>query len=78
MGFGAEAKEKVSRSEVMLKPIGINSIMDPEKSDEEILAEAETIELFGYKNLGIANVENNLNIREGADEGTKLDRKSVV
>ena len=72
MGFGAEAKEKVPRSEVMLKPIGINSIMDPEKSDEEILAEAETIELFGYKNLGIANVENNLNIREGADEGTKL------
>ena len=32
MGFGAEAKEKVPRSEVMLKPIGINSIMDPEKS----------------------------------------------
>ena len=33
MGFGAEAKEKVPRSEVMLKPIGINSIMDPEKSE---------------------------------------------
>ena len=68
----AEAKEKVPRREVMLKPVGIDSIMDPEKSDEEILAEAEKIELFGYKNLGIANVENNLNIRAGADEGSKL------
>lgn len=68
----AEAKEKVPRREVMLKPIGIESIMDPEKSDEEILAEAEKIELFGYKNLGIANVENNLNIRAGADESSKL------
>ena len=71
-GFGAEAKEKVPRKDVMLKPVGIDRVMDPEKSDEEILAEAENIELFGYKNLGIANVENNLNVRAGADEGAKL------
>lgn len=72
MGLIAGAKEKVSRSDVMLKPIGIDSLMDMDKSDEEILAEAEKIELFGYKNLGIANVENNLNVRKGAGENTSL------
>jgi len=71
-GFTASANEKVARSEVMLKPIGADALMDTDKSDEEILAEAETIELFGYKNLGIANVENNLNVRKGADEGSSL------
>ena len=71
-GFMVRANEKVPRSEVMLKPIGIDALMDMDKSDEEILAEAENIELFGYKNLGIANVDNNLNIRKGADETSSL------
>ena len=71
-GISAEATEKVKRSEVMLPSVGIDSLMDVNKSDEEILAEAENIELFGYKNLGIANVENNLNIRAGASEEASL------
>lgn len=71
-GFTVKASEKVPRSEVMLHPVGIESLMDTEKSDDEILAEAENMELFGYKNLGIANVENNLNIRKGASESASL------
>ncbi len=74
-GFYAEAAEdKVSRSEVMLQPVGIEEIMDAGKSDEEILAEAEGLEtvVYGYKDLGIANVENNLNIRAGASEDASL------
>lgn len=71
-GFIAEAKEKVKRGEVMLPSIGVENLMEREKSDEEILAEAENIELFGYKNMGIANVDNNLNVRAGADEGASL------
>lgn len=71
-GMQAEATEKVKRSEVMMQPVGCETLMDMEKSNEEILAEAENIELFGYKNLGIANVDNNLNVRAGADESASL------
>ena len=71
-GFTAKADDKVKRCEVMLPPVGFGSVMNPDKSDEEILKEAEGIEMFGYKNLGIANVENNLNIRAEADESSKL------
>lgn len=71
-GMQVEATEKVKRSEVMPPPVGCETLMEMDKSEEEILSEAENFEMFGYRNLGIANVENNLNIREGADEGTKL------
>lgn len=71
-GFSAEAKETVKRSDVMMRPVGSGTLVETEKSNEEILAEAENMEIFGYKNLGIANVENNLNIRKGAGESTSL------
>ena len=67
-----EAKETVKRSDVMLAPVGSETLTELEKSNEEILAEAENIELFGYKNLGIANVDNNLNVRAEAKEGASL------
>lgn len=73
--FAAQATgEKVPRSEVMLHSIGIEEILDDGKSDEEIVAEAQELDIamFGYKNLGIANVENNLNIRAGASEDASL------
>ena len=69
-GVRSEAKETVKRSEVMLSPVGSETLTETDKSDEEILA--EEIELFGYKNLGIANVENNLNVRAGASESASL------
>ena len=68
----AQAKETVKRSDVMLRPAGSEALMETEKSTEEILAEAENIEIFGYKNLGIANVDNNLNVRAGAGETASL------
>lgn len=71
-GARVQAKETVKRSEVMLQPIGSETLMETEKSNEEILSEAENIEIFGYKNLGIANVDNNLNVRSGAGETTSL------
>ena len=71
-GFRSEAKETVKRSEAMMPPVGSGTLFGMEKSEEEILAEAESIEMFGYKNLGIANVENNLNVRAGADESASL------
>lgn len=69
-GVRAQAKETVKRSEVMLRPVGSETLMETEKSNEEILA--EEIEIFGYKNLGIANVDNNLNVRKGAGETSSL------
>ena len=69
-GMQVEATEKVKRSEVMPPPVGCETLMEMDKSEEEILSEAENFEMFGYRNLGIANVENNLNIRAGADEST--------
>lgn len=71
-GLRAEAKETVKMSEVMMRPVGSEALMETDKSNEEILAEAEDLEIFGYKNLGIANVENNLNVRKGAGETTSL------
>lgn len=60
----------VSRSEIMPASIGFESILD--MSDEELETEAMDADFYGYKNLGIANVENNLNIRKGADESASL------
>lgn len=71
-GVRAEAKETVKLSEVMLPPIGSEALMEMGKSNEEILAEAADMEIFGYKNLGIANVENNLNVRKGPGESASL------
>lgn len=69
-GLRTEAKETVKRSEVMLPPVGSETLMEADKSNEELLK--EEIELFGYKNLGIANVDNNLNVRAGASESASL------
>lgn len=68
------AEAKTARSEVMLQPVGFESVVSGEKTDAELIAEADSIEevLAGYNNLGIANVDNNLNIRAGADENASL------
>lgn len=71
-GLRVLAKETVSMSEVMPPAVGSEALMGLEKSPEQILKEAEDLEMFGYKNLGIANVENNLNIRKGPEETSSL------
>lgn len=71
-GLRVLAKETVSMREVMPPAIGSEALMGMDRSPEEILREAEDLEIFGYKNLGIANVENNLNIRKGPEETASL------
>ena len=44
-------------------------------ADAELTAAAEPKTICGYTNLGIANVENHLNIREGAGEESELAGK---
>lgn len=53
---------------------GISAILDEKKTTEEYLsaAESETDYLLGYKNLGIANVDNHLNVRQEPSTDAKL------
>lgn len=45
--------------------VGISAILDYTKTEEEYLSAAEDDSItFGYKHLGIANVENHLNVRK--------------
>lgn len=70
-----EAKLPVSRQEVLLPSIGLESVLDAGTSDEEIRNRSVSEEFFGYKNLGIANVDSNLNIRKEPKEGASLTGK---
>ena len=60
--------------------VGIASTFDQTtNTEEETQATAEVVwtgtPLEGYVNIGIANVDDNLNIREAADEGSSLTGK---
>ncbi len=59
----------------IINPVGIDSILESELTEEEYKEAALQAEgaTFGYTNLGICNTEeNNLNIRKEADESGKL------
>ena len=73
-GNEAEAVNTVSRAPVIRGAVGVESILDPGKTDEEFIQKSKEIDtsLYGYQNLGIANVENNLNIRKGPEESASL------
>ena len=62
------------RTEVIPEAIGMESILRGNLTQEEYLQEASEMDTsrYGYQNLGIANVENNLNIRATASETAKL------
>ena len=51
---------------------GIGTILDDIKTEEEYKEAAQGVSLFGYNSIGIANVENHLNVRETPDESGKL------
>lgn len=51
---------------------GIASLMDQRKSEDEYKDAAANYNNYGYKNIGIAQVEGHLNIRAEADIGGKL------
>lgn len=56
----------------LLDGAGAGSMFDVLYDKDEYLASVRGVEAFGYQNLGIANVENHLNVREEPGEGGKL------
>lgn len=68
-GSRVQAAGSVSNS---VGNVGISTILDEEKTYEEYKEAVKGVSLYGYQNIGIANVENHLNIRETPDESGKL------
>lgn len=56
----------------VLGGVGVGEVLDADKTEEEYKEAVEPVELYGYSNIGIANVDNHLNIRETPDENGKL------
>ncbi len=69
----AEAGSLVSIKDVT-QQAGVTDVLMSSMSTEEYIARAQEAEgsLWGYTNLGMANVDNNLNVRETPDETGKL------
>lgn len=63
---GAETLEQTASH------VGVGAILDVVKTDEEYIEATKGVSLYGYNSIGIANVENHLNIRETPDESGKL------
>ncbi|NLL76506.1 MAG: SH3 domain-containing protein [Clostridiales bacterium] len=63
-----------SIKESIAEPVGAGVLFESEKTQEEYIATADEAEgaLWGYTNLGISNVDNNLNIRKTPQEDGKL------
>lgn len=55
-------------------PVGVASLMQPGMTEDEYIQTANDAQesFWGYTNIGIAQVDNNLNIRETPDESGKL------
>lgn len=68
------ASEKINQS---IGNIGIGEILEQEKTEEEYKEATKGVSVYGYENIGIANVDNHLNIRETPDESGKLVGKMV-
>lgn len=68
-----EAGNTVSIKDVT-QQAGVSFVLMPTMTTEEYIAKAEEAKesQWGYTNLGIANVDNNLNVRETPDESGKL------
>lgn len=78
-GAEAAAPEETAESgqvsdEMLLEPIGVDAILEATKTEKEYAEAYEKAKNanWGYTNLGIANVDNNLNIRAAAAEDGKL------
>lgn len=69
----AEAGSTVSIKDIT-QQAGVTNVLLASMTTEEYIAKARESEgsLWGYTNLGIANVDNNLNVRETPDESGKL------
>ena len=56
----------------ILGSVGVSEVLELDKTTEEFMEAAGPVELYGYSNIGIANVDNHLNVRETPDESGKL------
>lgn len=56
----------------VLGSVGVGEVLELNKTEAEYIEAAGPVELYGYSNIGIANVDNHLNIRETPDESGKL------
>ena len=52
--------------------VGVGEVLELDKTEEEFIEAAGPVELYEYNNIGIANVDNHLNVRETPDESGKL------
>ena len=52
--------------------VGVGEVLELDKTEAEFIEAAGPVELYGYNNIGIANVDNHLNVRETPDESGKL------
>lgn len=56
----------------ILGSVGVSEVLELDKTEEEFMEAAGPVELYGYSNIGIADVDNHLNVRETPDESGKL------
>lgn len=68
------AAERADAAAAAPSAVGVAALLESEKTEEEYIAAAEEAEgaLWGYTNLGISNVEDNLNIRKTPEEDGKM------
>ena len=73
-GPAAEEIQIESIKEVVSMPVGAAALLESEKTEEEYKEAAEEAAgaLWGYTNLGISNVDDNLNIRKVPSEDGKM------
>ena len=74
--FGSKAEGKMADT---VGSAGVGSILDTIMTEEEYLTAAEdTSFTYGYTNLGVADVENHLNVREAPSTDAKLVGKMSI
>lgn len=56
----------------VLGSVGVGEVLEQDKTEAEYMEAVGPVELYGYSNIGIANVDNHLNVREVPDESGKL------
>ena len=69
-----QAAETTLVKNTLSQPVGVASLIQSDLTEDEYIQTAsEAVDSFwGYTNIGIAQVDNNLNVRETADESGKL------
>lgn len=52
--------------------VGIGEILEDDLTEAEYIEAAAPVAVYGYNNIGIAQVDNHLNVRENPQEGAKI------